>query len=76
MNQGWIKSWRKTIESEVFADANLFRTWFYVLHRATHKSTTVSVQGEKVKLKPGQMATSARLLAEQLGIGKTPQTTT
>lgn len=58
MNQGYVKLWRKTEDSVVFADAGLFQTWAYCLLRANHKMSHVTVNTGRgntiVKLLPGQ----------------------
>ena len=59
MDRGYIKIWRKTLESEVFADPTLFKLWSYCLLKANHKSNFVSVDGiaRPIKIEPGEFIT-------------------
>lgn len=68
MRCGWIKLHRKTIESAVFSDAYLFRTWMFLLMSATHEPYEKLIGSKLIKMKPGQYTTSARLLGKQLDI--------
>ncbi len=43
MHRGYIKLWRKSIDSAVWADINLWRTWCCCLMLANHKEKWVSV---------------------------------
>ena len=55
--KGWIKIHRKSIESAVFQNPNLWQAWTYCLMRANHKTTKILFNGEEVTLKPGQFIT-------------------
>jgi len=59
VDRGYIKIWRKTLESEVFADPTLFKLWSYCLLKANHKSNFVSVDGiaRPIKIEPGEFIT-------------------
>lgn len=58
MERGYVKLWRKTLDSEVWADGGLFQTWGYCLMRANHKRAHVPVRTGRgttiVTLDPGQ----------------------
>lgn len=43
MSDGWVKLWRKSLESRVFQNKNLWQVWCYCLMRANHKGKWVSV---------------------------------
>jgi len=46
---GWIKLWRKTLNSRVFQNAKLFQLWMYCLMKANHKDNWVSITTGKGK---------------------------
>lgn len=61
--QGWIKIYRKILESEVWPDVTTFRLFFYLLLKASHEEG-VEIGG--FKLKRGQWIRSYRNLAKDL----------
>lgn len=65
---GYILLHRKSLTSEVFADATLWRVWTWMLLRANHKPDRF----RGVDIPRGSFATGMRSGAEQLGM---PQTT-
>lgn len=54
---GYIKLWRKSIDSIVFQNANLWKVWCYCLMRANHKETKILFNDEEITLMPGQFVT-------------------
>lgn len=59
MNQGYIKLYRKTIDSRVFRSEELFKLWALCLLKANHKKNWVTIVGivEPIKILPGQFIT-------------------
>lgn len=59
MHRGYLKLWRKSIESPVWADPDLWRTWCCCLMLANHRDRTVLVDksGESIALQAGQFIT-------------------
>lgn len=59
MSKGYIKLWRKTIDSKIFADPELFKLWCLCLLKASHKKTFITVDGlkEPIEVLPGQFVT-------------------
>lgn len=56
--EGWIKMFRKSIDSAVFCNANLWQVWCYCLMRANHESNHKFLwNGEEKTLQPGQFIT-------------------
>lgn len=57
-NQGWIKLYRKSLDSQIWQNPHLWQLWCYCLLRANHKTAWVSVKTGKgetqVRLQPGQ----------------------
>jgi len=44
LNGGWIRLYRKTLESAVFQNETLLKIWIWCLLRAGHSAQTVSVK--------------------------------
>jgi len=63
---GWIKLHRKTLESQVYSDAELFRLWCYLLLRASFKTSWF----RGVEIRRGQVAFSYRVLSDALGYSR------
>jgi hypothetical protein len=59
MYRGYIKLWRKSEDSRVFKDPELWKLWCLCLMKATHKEVWVPVDGQKdpILLTPGQFIT-------------------
>lgn len=59
MHRGYVKLWRKAIESPVWADPDLWRTWCCCLMLANYKQVTVLLDkgGSSITLQPGQFVT-------------------
>jgi len=53
---GYIKLWRKSLDSAVWADPNLWRLWTLCLMLASHKEHWVKIDGlsKPIKIGPGQ----------------------
>jgi hypothetical protein len=58
MDGGWIKLWRKSIDSQVFQDRDLWKVWSWCLMKATHSQIWIPVKtgvgSTEVELMPGQ----------------------
>jgi hypothetical protein len=63
---GWVKLWRKSMESAVFTDADLWKLWTLCLMLANHKTQWVSIDGRSapVEVQPGQFITGRNALHE------------
>ena len=72
MDRGWVCLHRKSLESEFFQDANLWKVWSWCLMKASHKSrwTTMKVgkNEETVHLLPGQFIFGRHKAAEELNM--------
>lgn len=72
----WIKLYRQSIESDVFADADLWRLWCWLLMRAAYKRNHVSLKigrGSVVaSLEPGECITGRKAGGAEL---KWPEST-
>jgi hypothetical protein len=52
--EGYVKLWRKSMESAVFKNANVWKFWCWCLMKATHKPVQILVGYQRVDLVPGQ----------------------
>jgi len=68
---GWVKLWRKSINSAVYTD-ELWRLWCHCIMRANHEPTTVTVDRlhEPIQVDRGQFITGRFALHEELYPGK------
>jgi hypothetical protein len=68
---GWVKLWRKSLRSDIFADANLWRLFCWCLLRANRKSRHVSIRTGRgstiVALAAGQFVTGRKKGGAELG---------
>jgi hypothetical protein len=68
---GWVKLWRKSLDSDVFADPHLWRLFSWCLLSASHTGRHVGVKtgrGETViTLGPGQFIYGRKSAARELG---------
>lgn len=54
MQQGWIKIHRKILDSTVFDNPKMLKTWIWCLCKASHTEHDVTVGKQMVHLNPGQ----------------------
>lgn len=59
MDKGYVKLWRKSVNSAIFTNPDLWKLWCMCLLKANYKQRYVSIDGitEPVKLHPGEFAT-------------------
>lgn len=55
--EGWIKLHRKSLESSVFQNANLWQVWSYCLMRANHKEAKILFNKKEETIKAGSFIT-------------------
>lgn len=71
MERGYLKLWRKSLDSEVFASESLWRLWSWCLMKTSYKIHHVSLSSGKgsivVTIKPGQFIFGRHGAAEALG---------
>ena len=67
--EGWIKLHRQIMDNPVvMKDSDHLAVWIYLLLNATHKEYPAIFKGEKITLKPGQLLTGRKSIAEKLAI--------
>jgi hypothetical protein len=70
MAKGYIKLWRKSLESPIFRNHKLWHTWQYCLLKATHCETSVMVGYQEVSLLPGQFVFGRKIAAKETGLSE------
>jgi hypothetical protein len=67
--EGWIKLHRKVLENPIACkDSDYLAVWNYILLNATHREYPVVFSGERISLKPGQLITGRKVIAEKFKI--------
>lgn len=62
---GWIKLYRRIVDSSVFADPDIFRLWMLCLLKATYVSRSILIDKEEIILEPGQFITGRKSLSQE-----------
>ena len=63
---GWIKLHRKTLDSKVFQNEKLLKTFVWCLLKASHKEYELFHGRQKISLRPGQFITGRKKAGEEL----------
>ena len=67
---GWVRLWRKSLQSAAFQDPQLWKVWTWCLLKVTHETTWVPIttgRGTHVlKLEPGQFICGRKSAAKEL----------
>lgn len=67
--EGWIKSYRAILDNPIVCkDADHYAVWGYLLHNAAHAPTDTVFNGKRMTLKPGQLITGRRKIADAFKI--------
>ena len=67
---GYVKLWRKSFDSHVWANPNLWRFWTWCLMKATFKQRIAKVGFQDVYLEPGQFIFGRRKAAIETGLSE------
>ncbi len=70
MNLGWIKLHRKLWDNPRSTDPDWLAVWIYLLSHATHQDFEGIFEGKQITLKPGQLITGRRAIAERTGVNE------
>lgn len=73
MQQGYIKLYRKILDSPVWSDPYYLKLWLYCLLKATHRERKVIHGNQVITLQPGQFLTGRISLAEDLNKDMKPK---
>jgi len=70
VENGWVKLWRKTIDSRVFQNDGLLKVWIWCLLKANHKEKWVSIKTGKgsteIKIGKGQFVFGRKSASKEL----------
>lgn len=70
MDRGYVKLWRKSLDSRVFKNEGLWKLWSWCLMKASHKKRWTSIKigkGEiEVEILPGQFVFGRNIAAKEL----------
>lgn len=69
--EGYIKLYRKLIESPVFCNEKLLKVWIWCLCRASHTEKKQMIGLQEIEIKCGQFIFSLTKASEELNISKT-----
>jgi len=72
MNSGYIKLWRKSLDSPTWQNIKLWRFWEWCLLKASHKKHNQLVGFQSVTLLPGQFVFGRNIASKETGLS--PQT--
>jgi hypothetical protein len=67
MERGFVKVWRKTLDSELLQHPRALQLFMHLLLTATSKPCRRIVAGGPVELRPGDVVTGRERLAQELG---------
>ena len=71
MAGGYIKLHRSILDNPVvFKDSDHFAVWCYLLLMATHSGCDVIFDGQRIRLKAGQLTTGRRMIAEKTKVSE------
>lgn len=70
MNEGYIKLWRKSLESGMMRNPHLWTFWCWCLMKATWKPIKQMVGNQMVELMPGQFVFGRKAASEELETGE------
>ena len=68
MNRGYIRLWRKTLDSGLLQQHNVWVLLSYCLLKATYKTRKVIHGGREIILEPGQFIFGRRVASEETGL--------
>lgn len=68
MDRGYVKIWRKSLDSAIFKNPNLWMFWCWCLMKATHKPIQQIIGFQKIDLQPGQFVFGRDKASEETGL--------
>jgi len=70
MHRGYVCMWRKSLDSSVFKNANVWYFWSWCLMKASHKKYTAVLEFKEVNIEPGQFIFGRRKAAKELSLSE------
>jgi hypothetical protein len=68
VHRGFVKLWRKALDSGWLRKHKLWVFWTYCMMKATHKSRAARVGNQEIVLNPGQFIFGRRVATEETGL--------
>ncbi len=69
--QGWVKVHRSVMDNQIIMKSpDHLAVWMYLLLHATHKEQKATFKGKELILKPGQLITGRKMIAEKINISE------
>lgn len=68
MADGYVKLWRKSLESSIFTNPTLWYFWCWCLMKAAHKETKTTINYKELILQPGQFVFGRNKASAELAI--------
>jgi len=70
MHKGYIKLWRKSLDSNVWRNEKLWRFWTWCLLKATHKKIKTMIGYQEIELNPGQLIFGRKSCSKETGLSE------
>lgn len=70
MERGYVKLWRKTLDSGIIGNGPAWQLFGYLLMNACHTERKQIVRGAVFELNPGDVVFSRSMAAAKLGLGE------
>lgn len=68
-SNGFVKLYRKILDNPILCkDSDYFTVWIYLLLSATHVEHDILFKNERITLKPGQLITGRKIIADKFKI--------
>ncbi len=70
MHNGWIKLWRKSVDSPSFKNPLLWHFWEYCLLKASHREIKIMIGFQEIQLLPGQFIYGRQKASTETGLSE------
>lgn len=70
MHRGFICSWRKSFDSDVTKNVNVWYFWSWCLHKACYSEQRVIMNFQEIILQPGQLIFGRKKAAEEIPLSE------
>ena len=70
MDRGYVKDWRKLLDSDIFRHPLVAHFWEYCRLKATHRPMKILLRGEARVLQPGQFLFGRKVASRETGISE------
>jgi predicted transcriptional regulator len=70
MERGYVKLWRKSLDSSIFTNPKIWFFWTYCLMKATHKKYKPTEGFQQIELEPGQFIFGRKKASEETGLSE------